>query len=106
MPSQTEHHPLGGMIKPDDWHKICHRKRASLIDLHNPEATPWFPGDVAPVHVGWYDRYFTDGMYRQWWDGTQWMIETSSNQFGVQMQPHWRQVGDYPMWRGKKDPPP
>jgi hypothetical protein len=55
--------------------------------------TPWFSGALAPVRKGNYDRLFTDGIYRQRWDGKYWYSPTAD-------KPHWRQVGDYPAWRG------
>jgi hypothetical protein len=58
-----------------------------------PGVTPWFGGEVHPVRTGWYERQFTDGVYRQWWDGEYWRNRPSGTA-------HWRQVGDYPCWRG------
>ena len=55
--------------------------------------TSWFPGDTKPPHVGWYDRLFTDGVFRHYWDGYLWLLDVN----GLE---HWRQVGDYPCWRG------
>ena len=55
--------------------------------------TDWFCGEVAPVHIGFYQRYFVDGVFMQFWDGATWRGRKN----GV---PHWRQVGDYPAWRG------
>ncbi len=36
--------------------------------------TPWFPGDVKPVHVGVYERRmkFTTDVYYSRWDGEKW----------------------------------
>lgn len=75
-------------IDPADWIAVAIRR-------HDENPTPWFPGDVSPARVGWYDRCFTDGTFRHWWDGTKWMCSNLS--LAV---PHWRQVGDYPCWRG------
>ena len=37
--------------------------------------TPWFPGDVKPVHVGVYERRlkFRAGVYYSQWDGEKWL---------------------------------
>ena len=56
--------------------------------------TIWFSGDTCPVHEGWYDRYFSDGIIRHWWDGKEfWWVSA-----GVK---NWHQVGAYPCWRGR-----
>lgn len=60
--------------------------------------TRWFPGTVAPVHKGFYERHFTDSFmmekpFMHYWDGKVWRS-------GKGFPPHWRQVGDYPAWRG------
>ena len=36
--------------------------------------TPWFPGDVKPVHVGVYERRlkFTTVVFYSRWDGKKW----------------------------------
>jgi len=59
--------------------------------------TPWFSGMTAPTREGWFDRMFVDGCYRQWWDGAQWSHAKGGPR-------HWRQVGDYPCWRGLLTP--
>ena len=57
--------------------------------------TAWFSGDIAPVHVGYYERYYVDGLYLHYWDGACWKHDNKPD-----TAPHWRQVGDYPAWRG------
>ena len=48
---------------------------------------------------GRYERHFTDSMITSkphsmhWWNGKFWSSEKGG-------EPHWRQVGDYPAWRG------
>lgn len=60
--------------------------------------TAWFSGEVAPARVGWYERFFTDStvlaadLSMQYWDGQSWLTADGRR--------HWRQVGDYPAWRG------
>jgi len=56
--------------------------------------TSWRDGTQAPDKIGLYQRYYTDGLYFDYWDGTQWL---SRDKDGA---PHWRQVGDYVAWRG------
>lgn len=34
--------------------------------------TPWFPGDVKPVHVGMYERDFGWGHAYSYWNGEFW----------------------------------
>ena len=57
--------------------------------------TGWFSGDIAPVHVGYYERYYVDGLYLHYWDGKAWKHDHKP-----ETPEHWRQVGDYPAWRG------
>lgn len=56
--------------------------------------TPWYPQGTHPVRRGYYERIYTDGIYLHYWDGKFWRHEKTSP------QPHWRQVNDYPLWRG------
>lgn len=38
--------------------------------------TPWFPGEVAPAHVGFYERDygFGDEETGDYWDGDRWWV--------------------------------
>lgn len=54
--------------------------------------TDWLSGNQSPVHAGWYERSFTDSLIFHYWDGEKWLTRDG--------KPHWRQVGDYPAWRG------
>lgn len=80
-------------IDPQEWLAVARRQRPST-----PGLTDWFPGSVAPFHVGWYERFFTDSetipveASMQYWDGQRWLISEG--------WAHWRQVGEYPSWRG------
>ena len=75
------------MILPEQW-------LAKTAALHPCEGlTPWFGGDTQPARVGYYERKFVDGIHRQFWDGRRWRA-------GEGGAAHWRQVGDYPAWRG------
>ena len=84
------------MIDPQKWLAVAQRVRPSTIGL-----TQWFCGSVAPIHVGWYERFFTDSetipveASMQYWDGHRWLISEGRE--------HWRQVGEYPCWRGATD---
>ena len=84
-----------GMIDPKYWLLIANDRRPKL-----PITTDWISGEEAPVRVGWYERHFTDSMMAggekwsmQYWDGEYWRAKP-------ECIPHWRQVGDYPCWRG------
>jgi hypothetical protein len=84
--------PLNSGIDPHEW-----RNKAEEIFPRVPFVTEWFDGTQAPVRVGWYERHFSDwkltaSMFH-YWDGTYWRA-------GPKYAPHWRQVGDYPAWRG------
>ena len=80
-------------IDPLDWVATASRRRPQSTGL-----TDWFPGTVAPARAGLYERHFTDSCdipiecSLHFWDGSCWLSRDG--------RPHWRQVGDYPAWRG------
>lgn len=80
-------------IDPTQW-----LARASEFRPQTEGLTAWFSGKVAPARVGWYERFFTDSTVlaadqsMQYWDGHFWLTADGRR--------HWRQVGDYPAWRG------
>ncbi len=81
------------VIDPVAWLEVANVARPKVQGV-----TDWFPGTLAPAHIGWYERHFTDSPFLpadvslQYWDGACWL-----NREG---RPHWRQVGHYPAWRG------
>lgn len=80
-------------IDPRQWVAVANERRPQM-----PGLTPWFDGTTAPVRLGWYERHFTDSpnigdSTMQYWSGKCWMSHPME-------KPHWRQVGDYPAWRG------
>lgn len=80
-------------ISPAEWLDVANRRRPKL-----PHTTEWFDGTTAPTLPGWYERHFTDSprighATMQWWDGEFWRAHP-------EWAMHWRQVGDYPAWRG------
>lgn len=83
-----------GAIDPLKWLNTANERRPKFAGV-----TDWFPGTVKPAHVGCYERHFTDSTVNdpsasfQFWDGTQWIVMSTG-------MPHWRQVGQYPAWRG------
>lgn len=62
-------------------------------ELRKAPRTPWYPRGTHPARPGYYERRFCDGTYLQYWDGKVWRADEDSS-------PHWRQVNDYPEWRG------
>ena len=56
----------------------------------------WQSGTIAPEKKGVYERLFTDGIFKNYWNGEQW-LRLTVGEVGL---PHWRQIGDYPCWRG------
>ena len=57
--------------------------------------TPWYPGNVTPVRVGWYERIVNDTWVRKsWWNGSLWLLApyTESNHY------------QYLPWRGLTEP--
>lgn len=59
--------------------------------------TEWFSGDLAPVHIGWYERHPVGKVLRHWWDGRIWRAAPE----GLVCL---HQVGGYPCWRGLRKP--
>lgn len=63
--------------------------------------TDWFAGTQKPQHIGWYERYFTGSTINDpassfhYWNGKYWLRTP-----GELSETHWRQLGDYPAWRG------
>ncbi len=87
------------MICPIAWLEVANRRASKYSSV-----TDWLDGTVAPVRVGFYERHFTDSTGTdswsvQYWDGAVWRATPNS-------KPHWRQVGDYPAWRGLAGPAP
>jgi hypothetical protein len=80
-------------IEPAEWAR--HADNCTMCGKHKRPrgVTQWLDGRTTPARVGWYERLFTDGVYRQFWDAYAWHAKPG----GVR---HWRQVGDYPAWRG------
>lgn len=80
-------------IDPQSWLTIANERAP-----RSQSVTDWFAGDTKPEIPGYYERHFTDGTTLQWWDGSQWLAHDPDELRGS--TPHWRQVGDYPCWRG------
>ena len=75
-------------IDPLHWLTIANERAPK-----SKSVTDWFHGGIAPVRPGYYERHYTDGNYLHYWSGKQWHSQKDC-------APHWRQVGDYPAWRG------
>jgi hypothetical protein len=80
-------------LTPSVWVEVARSRLPQSMGL-----TDWYDGTTHPARPGIYERHFTDSMSigmasMQYWDGRQWLIRGTD-------KPHWRQVGDYPAWRG------
>ena len=80
-------------IDPIEWVKTAQRRSPSPGFM-----TDWYDGNTSPAREGYYERHFTDSPIIgfasiQYWDGSSWLVKKG----GLR---HWRQVGDYPAWRG------
>ncbi|MDD2741284.1 MAG: hypothetical protein PHV02_03365 [Rhodocyclaceae bacterium] len=82
-------------LDPSSWIAIANERAPQSASV-----TEWFSGETAPGVTGYYERHFTDGNVIQWWDGKEWRSHNPHELKGS--APHWRQVGDYPYWRGLK----
>lgn len=72
-----------------------------ILDSDLTKRTPWFPHDIKPVHIGWYEcRYWSDS-YRKWgletyrwWDGYVFKFgpdsESVASDFGFHPNDQWR----------------
>ena len=80
-------------IDPAEWAR--HADGCMVCCKHRRQrgVTRWLDGRTKPARAGWYERLFTDGVFRHYWNGKVWAVLRGG-------QPHWRQVGDYPCWRG------
>ena len=76
-------------LTPESWVEIASREKP-----RKPGMTNWHMGTQEPYRIGLYQRYYTDGLYFDFWDGKQWLSRSEKG------APHWRQVGDYVAWRG------
>ena len=57
----------------------------------------WNAGDTKPETAGYYLRQFTDGEFRQYFDGGKWFsVRFETDEI---LYEHWRQLGSYPCWR-------
>lgn len=87
-----------GKLDPGGWREVANSRRPKL-----PQTTEWFAGDVAPLHTGWYERYFLETAENQsetrmhYWDGAHWRRMPVAPR-------HSEQVGAYPAWRGVSAP--
>ena len=80
-------------IEPQSWLIIANERAPK-----SQSVTEWFSGDTTPETNGYYERHFTDGTMLQRWDGNVWRVHNPAEKRGCAA--HWRQVGDYPCWRG------
>jgi len=83
-------------IDPVAWLNVAN-ERAPKTD----GASDWFAGTTAPESTGYFERHFTDGTFKHYWDGAQWWAEkySAAKARKAPIKPHWRQLGDYPCWR-------
>ena len=85
-------------LDPEEW--VNHANWCVYCCKHSKKSngvTRWITGQRSPVRAGWYERLFTDGVFRHYWGGVYWAGDPD----GI---PHWRQVGSYPCWRGLATP--
>lgn len=69
--------------------------------MKKPKLTPWFPADVKPVHVGWYDRdWGAWGETNDYWDGANWHFGSLGGKKTLQTEDN---IGL--KWRGLANPP-
>jgi len=49
--------------------------------MSNQELTPWFPADVKPARVGWYQRNWPhhEDWENDYWDGVKWHYGNPNN---------------------------
>lgn len=62
------------------------------------ELTGWFPAEIFPVHVGWYDCQLCrhrDGKGRHFWTGKKWIFDTENRPEGFGGF-HWRGLQSAP----------
>ena len=57
--------------------------------MRKRKRTGWYPPEVKPVRVGWYERYWCGLKTLYWWDGVCWRYEPESERSHYQHLP-WR----------------
>lgn len=76
--------------------------------MNEQKLTPWFPGDVKPVRVGYYIReYLISDLSAipDFWDGAEWHIGFGANRDGVLCHSSISVRQDSRRWRGLAEPP-
>jgi hypothetical protein len=69
--------------------------------------TKWFPAQIKPVHVGWYEtnqpdiKEFKKSKYRWWWDGKEWTMKLND---GDNYNYHLAKPEQNRVWRGLQQP--
>lgn len=72
------------------------------------EYTDWYPADVKPVHVGFYQRKYAGDEFEtyepaqmpDYWDGEKWLVAWNGNVMGAPIM----RCSAYLPWRGLKEP--
>lgn len=66
--------------------------------------TPWFPGDVRPHRIGWYEVRCEHGVYepgdRRFWEGDSWRFS-----YGDYSEIRTGRLNACDMWRGLAENP-
>jgi hypothetical protein len=78
---------------PEWWAELANRKYPS-----SPRLTAWFPHNIVPTRLGWYERYFIVSKERQYWDGKQWLVRGGKP---YRIDPR---ASFWPSWRGLAQP--
>ena len=56
--------------------------------------TPWYPGTIKPVRVGWYEvELLENDIHLDWWDGKRWKSDPTA-------YPYYKREQDNYPWRG------
>jgi hypothetical protein len=64
--------------------------------MSEQELTPWFPADIKPVHVGWYNvgvhclGFFHESGSNWWWDGESWLAYPHAGKPSIRQDRKWR----------------
>ena len=67
--------------------------------------TPWFDGDVRPVHVGMYLRKYLDAVLFCRWNGRQWFLGYDGKNFDWAQKTKYTSHYQCLPWRGLSKEP-
>lgn len=76
-----------------------HQARLEQEDgkVSGEKLTEWYPPEIKPVHVGYYQRRYVFGLlYKEWWTGQKWTSSTTDTTPCTCQHLPWRGLAEKP----------